>query len=218
MFTIIIPCHNYGKFLINCIESIEFKNKYLEEVMIINDNSNDETLEIIKSIKKKNKIKTFNVKFNSLTKTINFAVSKIQTSYFSRIDPDDQFHPQFFNNIIKNYINKGFDLVYGDLINKKKNKFKYVNQYKDKYFKYFSHPLSNGTLIKKNKFQEIGGLNEKLHFKDDFDMWLKLINSKSTIKYVNSPTFIYNRHDNNMSNNIIKKKITYFNLLIKNFL
>ena len=74
MFTIIIPCHNYGKFLINCIESIEFKNKYLEEVMIINDNSNDETLEIIKSIKKKNKIKTFNVKFNSLTKKINFEV------------------------------------------------------------------------------------------------------------------------------------------------
>ena len=53
MFSIIIPCHNYGKFF-NCINSIDFENKYLNEILIVNDNSNDETSEIINSLDKKN--------------------------------------------------------------------------------------------------------------------------------------------------------------------
>ena len=57
MFSIIIPCHNYGKFLFNCINSIDFENKYLNEILIVNDNSNDETSEIINSLDKK--IKSF---------------------------------------------------------------------------------------------------------------------------------------------------------------
>lgn len=53
MFSIIIPCHNYGKFLLNCIRSIDFENKYLNEILIVNDDSNDETSEIINLLDKK---------------------------------------------------------------------------------------------------------------------------------------------------------------------
>lgn len=56
MFSIIIPCHNYGKFLLNCIRSIDFENKYLNEILIVNDDSNDETSEIINLLDKKKKL------------------------------------------------------------------------------------------------------------------------------------------------------------------
>ena len=127
MFSIIIPCHNYGKFLFNCINSIDFENKYLNEILIVNDNSNDETSEIINSLDKK-KIKSFYVKFNSLSKTINFAVNKSKTKYFSRIDPDDTYHKDFFDDLIKNNINSNFDFIYGDFFLKKSNKINYINQ------------------------------------------------------------------------------------------
>lgn len=218
MFSIIIPCHNYGKFLLDCVNSINLDNRYLKEIIIVNDNSNDETFEIVNSLKKKIKIKSFNVKFNSLSKTINYAVSKTETEYFSRIDPDDTFHQLFFDEMINNHINNNFDFIYGDLIKKIENKLIYFKQYKSKYMKLFFHPLSNGTLIKKKKFIEIGGLNENLKFKDDYDLWLKLNKSNSLIKYINNPTFIYNRHDRNMSNNIFKKKFTYLKLLFKSII
>ncbi len=68
----------------------------------------------------------------------------------------------------------------------------------------------------KKKFLEINGINKKLKFKDDYDVWLKLNNSKSKIKYINTPTFYYHRHQRNMSNNIFTKKFTYLKLLLKN--
>ena len=218
MFSIIIPCHNYGKFLLDCVNSIDFDNQYLTEIIIVNDNSNDETSEIIDSLKKKIKIKSFNVKFNSLAKTINYAVNMTETEYFSRIDPDDTFHQLFFDEMINNHINDNFDFIYGDLIKKIENKLIYFKQYNNKYARLFSHPLSNGTLIKKKKFIEVGGLNENLKFKDDYDLWLKLNKSNTSIKYVNNPTFIYNRHDRNMSNNIFKKKLTYLKLLFNSII
>ena len=216
MFSIIIPCHNYGKFLFNCINSIDFENKYLNEILIVNDNSNDETSEIINSLDKKKKIKSFYVKFNSLSKTINFAVNKSKTKYFSRIDPDDTYHKDFFDDLIKNNINSNFDFIYGDFF-EKSNKINYINQKINNFLKKFNYKINKGSLISKKKFLEVGGINENLNYKDDYDIWLKLINSNSLIKYINCPTFIYNRHDNNMSNSIIQKNLTYLNLLIKNF-
>ena len=95
MFSIIIPCHNYGKFLLKCLKSIEFENDYLKEVIILNDSSEDNTDEIIEKLLTKKKIVYHKVKFKSLAKTINFGAKKVTTKYFSRIDPDDEYHPMF---------------------------------------------------------------------------------------------------------------------------
>jgi glycosyltransferase involved in cell wall biosynthesis len=173
MFSIIIPCHNYGKFLLNCIRSIDFENKYLNEILIVNDDSNDETSEIINLLDKKKKIKSFYVRFNSLSKTINFAVNKINTKYFSRIDPDDTYHQDFFDDLVKNNINDNFDYIYGDFFLRKNNKINYINQKISNFFKNFDYPLSNGSLISKKKFLEVGGIDESLNYKDDYDIWVK---------------------------------------------
>jgi glycosyltransferase involved in cell wall biosynthesis len=218
MFSIIIPCHNYGSFLNNCVESIDFNNNFLEEVIIINDNSSDETENVIDALKKKEKIKTFNVNFNSLPKTINFAANMVNSKYFSRIDPDDTYHALFFKELVNNNIENNFEFIYGDLQLKKGGNIQYVKQNVNNLKKLFFHPLSNGTLISKKKFIEIGGINQNLNFKDDYDLWLKLQNSNSLIKYISVPTFIYNRHQRNMSNNLIKKKLSYLNLLIRNLI
>lgn len=216
MFTIIIPCHNYGKFLINCIRSIKFDNKFLKEVIIINDNSKDNTRIIGKKLSKLNKITFINVKYNSLACTINYAVKKVKTKYFSRIDPDDTYHENFFKVLVDKNIFKNFDFVYGNVYLQSEKKIKYIKQKVSKIFKNFKHPLSNGNLMGKKKFLEINRNNKKLKFKDDYDVWLKLNNSKSKIKYINTPTFYYHRHQRNMSNNIFTKKFTYLKLLLKN--
>lgn len=49
-YSIIIPVHNGEKYIEKCIESV-LKQKYNNyEIIIINDNSNDNTTNIIKNI------------------------------------------------------------------------------------------------------------------------------------------------------------------------
>lgn len=218
MFSIIIPCHNYGKYLKQCLKSISFENKFLKEVIILNDSSNDETDEIVKKFLSIKKISYHKVEFKSLAKTINFGAKKVTTKYFSRIDPDDEYHPFFFEKVVDELINKNYHFIYGDVIRKEKLKINYVTQKIKKYNKYFKHPLSNGTLIDSQKFISLGGISENIKFKDDYDFWLKIIKSKLLIKYINFPTFVYNRHENNMSNNKFKRGITAFKIFLKNIL
>jgi len=218
MFSIIIPCKNYGNFLTKCVKSINIENKYLDEVLIINDNSSDNTNIIGQKLSKFNKIKFVNVNFNSLNKTINFAVNKINSDYFSRIDPDDLYHQNFFNILVNENIKNNYDYIYGDIFLIKNKKIKYIDQEILNIFNKFKYPLSNGNLVKKQKFLSVGGIDQNLTFKDDYDLWSKLIKSGSSIKYVKTPTFFYNRHDRNMSKNILRKNLTYLKLLIKNFI
>ena len=70
MISIIVICHNYGRFLKKCIKSILLnEKKYIKEILIIDDSSKDNTKEVASNLKKKNRlIKYFRKNFGSLSK------------------------------------------------------------------------------------------------------------------------------------------------------
>ena len=54
MISFIIPTHNYGHLLERCIKSICKNNaKYIKEIVIVNDASNDNTEHVVKKLKEK---------------------------------------------------------------------------------------------------------------------------------------------------------------------
>ena len=73
MISIIVICHNYGRFLKKCVKSILLnEKKYIKEILIIDDSSKDDTKEIALDLKKKTQlIKYFRKNFNSLSKSTN---------------------------------------------------------------------------------------------------------------------------------------------------
>ena len=67
LFSLIIPVYNSEKYISKCIQSVLNQNfsKEKYEIIIINDDSNDKTLNICRKYKKKNKnIKILNNKKN----------------------------------------------------------------------------------------------------------------------------------------------------------
>ncbi len=54
MVSAIVISHNYGRFLKKCVKSILHNNKnYINEIIIIDDSSSDNTQEIALNLKKK---------------------------------------------------------------------------------------------------------------------------------------------------------------------
>jgi len=215
MITILIPCHNYSHFLDRCLSSIDLENDYISKILIINDSSTDNFNNVATKLKKRSKkISILNVKFKSLVKTINFSISHIKTFYFTRIDPDDEYHKDFFKKLLPYHKKNNPDFLYGDLIKIKKKRKYYICQKNNLFNKYFKHPLSNATVLNTEIFKKIGLLDENIKFKDDYYLWLKLLQFKVNIKYLPCLTFNYYIHGKNMSLNFVNKKITSLKLFL----
>ena len=100
MISVILLTHNYANFLSDCLDSINKNDTSLiGEIIIINDNSSDNTDEIVSQYKSQNsKIRYFKTKFLSLNKSYNFAVTKSKFEFITKIDADDTIDDNFFYN------------------------------------------------------------------------------------------------------------------------
>jgi len=217
MISFLIPSHNYGNFLKKCVKSIIKNNpKYIEEIIIVNDASSDNTDQIIKELKKENiNLSYFKKNFNSLAKTLNFAVKKSKGNILCKVDPDDEIKKRFAEDLGKKFLKLNSDFLYSNIIvNDLKTKKKFLkNQKFQPYLKYFKYPHGSGCLIKKSIWKKIKGLNEKNFYQDDYDFWLKIIKLKQIkIDHYDKALYIYNMHERNMSKNIIKKNFTKFKI------
>lgn len=222
MISVVVICHNYGKYLDKCVSSIIKKDsKFLKEIIILDDNSEDNTQIVAKKLKKRfKKVFIYKRKFNSLSKSTNYAISKASGQWISKVDADDYVSNSFISDFVKKIKTKSqIDYICTDIIcfdNRKKIEYRIKQNFliKKSIFKY---PLGSGSLFKKKLWQSVGGFDESLFYQDDLDFWLK-IKKVSKIAYLNKANYFYRKHDSNMSKNLIAKYISKFYVLFKNFI
>ena len=221
MISFIIPSHNYGSLIGNCVSSImKNEKKFIKEIIVVNDSSTDHTDEVIKKLKKKfKKIKYFKKNFKNLSKTMNYGISKTKGSIICKIDADDTVVSTFAKRKYEFFLKSKSDFVYSDLIIRDKVKnLKYIKKQVAKFFsRSLFYPCGSGCLYKKKIWKKVGGYNQNNFYQDDYDFWLKVNKLKGIkIKHLSEALYVYNKHETNMSNNIIKRNLTKIKILIKN--
>ena len=114
-YSVILPTLNEKNHIINLIEEISkifVLNKKDYEIIIVDDNSSDGTIDVIKDyVKKKNNIKLF-VRFNekkNLAKSLDLGIQKSLFENIIWMDADFQHPPQYINEFIKK--SQFYDLV-----------------------------------------------------------------------------------------------------------
>ena len=92
--SIVIVCYNHAEYVKFAINSI-IKQKYNNwELIIINDNSQDASKEILNKYRSK-KIKIINLKKNiGAYKATNLAFKNVKGKYIAILDADDYSHPK----------------------------------------------------------------------------------------------------------------------------
>ena len=94
LVSVLLPVYNGGMFLKDSIESILNQTYENIEIIVINDNSEDNSEEVIQSFKETN-IKYHRNKENlGLIETLNLGVSLSSGKYIVRIDQDDIALPE----------------------------------------------------------------------------------------------------------------------------
>ena len=88
--SIVVPVYNTGKYLKKCLDSLRFQTYDNLEILCIDDGSEDDSLEILKSYEKTDsRFKVFAQDHQGTSCSRNFGIEKSSGDYISFIDSDD---------------------------------------------------------------------------------------------------------------------------------
>ncbi len=134
--SLIIPTYNCEKFIEKALRSVINQSYNCYEIIIIDDFSQDKTLQIIKNFKKKyNNILIFALEKNlGVSFCRNYGISLAKGEYVSFLDPDDWLEEKTYYKTLK-FIKQGIDVItFGveyDFFDNRESlkKYKYDNDY-----------------------------------------------------------------------------------------
>ncbi len=88
--TVLIPVYNGAEFIEPCLKSIFNQTYQNYKILVVNDGSTDNTLEILK----KYPVEIISYEKNQgISYALNLGIENIDTKYFVRMDSDDIMHP-----------------------------------------------------------------------------------------------------------------------------
>ena len=211
--SVIIPCFNAEKFIKNCLDDLHNQNFEKDiEIIIIDDASEDKTVEIIKSFDLKN-LRFFPLKQNSGPAAArNLGLKKAVGKYVFFLDVDDKISPEILKCLYYPAIEKDLDMVFCDkqLIerstNQRENIFYYStdrlfekNQITNELLERFTNPFSYsgiflhyGKLIKRSLLVEnnIFFVEELRYLEDEVFGWDTLAFVKN-VAYIRKQLYLY---------------------------
>lgn len=106
-----LPVYNAAKYLNLCLNSILNQSYKNWELIIINDGSTDNSLEIIQAIKD-SRIRVFHDDENrGLSARLNQSIDLADGDFYCRMDSDDIMHPERLANQVNMLISSDYDVI-----------------------------------------------------------------------------------------------------------
>ena len=204
-FSIVVPCYNVQDTLKETIESILKQDFNNYEIVAVDDGSFDKTSQILNNYKIKNNIKVITQSNKGLGAARNTGIKASDGIYICLLDADDLWVPNKLNRLYEIIKNKGYALISNDEIILGN---KYLFYLRNNPPRSLSNLLISGNTlspsamtIKKEIFDKVGLFKEGKQFLgvEDWDFWIRLIDSGEKIKHLAEPLGIYRRDIQNMS-------------------
>ena len=205
MFSVIIPLYNKAPYVAKAIESVLGQTYRDFEVIVIDDGSTDQSLEVAKTFE--NKSITIVSQSNSGVSTArNNGVKLAKYPYICFLDADDWWHPTFLEEmkrLITDFPDAG---IYGSgyyIVKNGQERIAPIGvpqgfeqgiiDYCEVYAKTLCMPLTSiSVVIPKHIFDEEKGFKSQLKFGEDFDLWIR-ITLKHKVILVNKSLAYYNQ-------------------------
>ena len=230
--SIILPSYNYENYIGKTIDSVLNQSYPNWELIIIDDGSMDNSLDVIKRYKDK-RIHLFTQKNKGVSSTLNRGIRNSNCKYICFLDADDKYHPDKLDAQVE-YMNSGFDIVTTQVqvIDDKDEEspiehFKMTWNLYDKKeifgedrvanFLYKNYFCKSSLMIRKELFNKYGYFDPRLITAYDLDLWLRMIPSAKITRIDKILTY-YRWHDKNettVNNNRIRTELL---LILDNFI
>ena len=208
--TVIVSTFNRCKLLKKTIESVLKQTMTDFELLIVDDDSIDDTEKVVKSFNDEriNYVKLeSNHGHDAFPK--NYGVKIAKGYYVAFLDDDDIYYKKESLKIMLSYLeNTGADVAYGDYLNDdgKKTQVGWSVDFDPQALARRNYISMSVTFAKREKVLEVGGFNENLKQFKDWNLWVRL--QKNGASFVHIPIIITKvlQHEDSISS---KNKLQY---------
>ena len=209
--SVVIPTYNRATTIVACIKSVLAQSYTINEILIIDDCSTDDTIDRLKKFKEKLILLNTNTHSGAQVAR-NIGIKAATSEWITFLDSDDEWLPnklekQIAALKIANY--NPMTVVHGDcyIKNKDSDKTKYwklhkidgINVYKQLLAK--SGTFFPAILTSKIALKRINFLDENIPSYHEWDTAIRLAKFCRFI-HIQEPLFIYNIHNNTISKNL----------------
>lgn len=224
--SIILPTFNAEKYLEKTILSIINQNYKNFELIIIDNESKDNTINIINKFKKKLSLKIINKKTKNLAEALNLGLEASNGKYIARIDADDLIRK---NRLIKQVEflenNMDYNIVGTNALRFKNNSFfikPFIIDYDDVFMKIsmiFNSPFIHPSVMIRKKFILENNISYNIEYYEceDYELWFNIL-KKTKFKNLKYFGIYYRVHKQSASFKKRDKLNYFFNITNKKYL
>jgi hypothetical protein len=185
LVTTIIPTFNHGRFICDALDSVISQSYKEIEIIVVDDGSIDDTVERV--AKYGNAVKYLYQENRGCGPARNTGIIKACGNFVAFLDADDIWQKEKIEKQIEvinaypgtgvvgcgfNYIDNNGKFKSKPII---KRNYKRSNAlYNDLMVRNIIYGSSSGALVKKECFNKVGLFDEKLPYREDWDMWFRI--------------------------------------------
>lgn len=209
LVSIIIPLYNAENFISECLCSV-LKQTYKEiEIIVVNNNSTDGSVEVVQDIITKNpsKIQLVNEYNRGAPHARNKGLSLANGQFIQFLDADDKISSNKIEEQLKAF-SPLIDVVISDYIvySEKMDKIIEYKSFENLEFNPLEIAITNiittcNPLYRKKIIEDIGGYDTSLEGSQDWEFHIRLVLKGYKFKYLKGQFFHYRKHSKSMSYN-----------------
>ncbi|MBF2018259.1 MAG: glycosyltransferase [Rivularia sp. T60_A2020_040] len=224
VISVIIPAYNAAKTIQETVMSVLNQSFSNLELIVINDGSQDSTLEVLSTIKD-SRLQVFSYENAGVCMARNRGIERASGEFISFLDADDIWTPDKLEaqlTALEKNPQAGVAYSWVDYIDEYGNFFHPGNPITINGSAYekmlVQNILENGSnpLIRREALTEVGGFDPSLTLAEDWDMWLRL-SERYDFVTVPSVQILYRTSSRSASTNIVKMENSCLKLIEKSF-
>lgn len=207
--SVVVTCHNYGRYLRECLESLLAQERPADEIVVVDDASDDDTPEIAAFYAGAG-VRYERVEYRDATKSYNHGVAATTGDLIAFADADNAATPRFLGHLAAPLeADPGVAFAYSDRYwagEGKMEEWAFLGATPGGLFR--SHPLDLAMLVHENFIDtmsmvrraaiEAAGGFPPLPILWDYRLWIAILELGWRGRYVPEPLYHYRIHPNNM--------------------
>ncbi len=204
---VIIPCHNYGRFLAEAIESVLTQSLPPAQIIVVDDASEDETMRVAASFAGRG-VRAIRIEAHDVAAARNAGALQTSAPYLVFLDADDKLPHHYLERCREAFDDPAVAIVYGNMHEYGERQRVIRTPPFDRASLLRSNYISSHAMIRRQAYDLVGGYRSLHNAHEDWDLYRRILRFRWTAK--KADTFVhYRMHGESMLHRHQRNAISY---------